>query len=113
MWTGRKLRTDYEFIYEIEVCCDSEKCDMKESKHHVDYIDERRVKSGNHEYSRFDMTAVKAVKITNKDRIHVRIMYLSEDQRKECLADLLSWIRMYGSNSVISVANSFHEFVGL
>ena len=113
MWTGRKLNRDFEFLYEIEVCCDTEKCDLKESKYPVDYVDERIVKSGNKEYSRFDMTAVKAVKVTNKDMIHVRIMYLSENQRQECLADLLSWIRIYGSNSVVSVANSFPDFEGL
>jgi hypothetical protein len=110
MWTGKLLNRDYECVYEIEVCCDTEKCVLKESKHPIEYVDEKIVKLDDVEYSRLDMGAVKAVKVTDSDRIHVRIMYLSENQRHECLSDLLAWIRKYGSYKVIEVANNNSVF---
>lgn len=105
MWTGKKLNNDYKTLYSIEVCCDTEKCDSQEDCKPIEYIDELTVRCADAEYSRFDMVAVKAVKVTNKDRIHIKILYLSEDQRTECLKDLLAWIRKYGSREVIEVAN--------
>ena len=110
MWTGRKLNNDYEYVYEIEVCCDKEKCTLNESKHQIDYVDERIVKFEDVEYSRFDMNAVKTVKVTDADRIHIRIMYLSENQRQECLSDLFSWIKKYGSYEVIEIAKKSDRF---
>lgn len=104
MWTGRKLENDFTTLYTIEVCCDKEKCVVTENKQPVDYVDERIVKSGETEYSRFDMVAVKAVKVTTADRIHVKIMYLSESQRNECLSDILAWIKRYGTTEVIGTA---------
>lgn len=106
MWTGRKLNSDYPVLYEIEVCCDTENCDVISRQYPIEYIDEWTVKAGNVEYSRFDMVAVKAVKVTTKDKINVRIVYLSEDQRQECLEDIYSWIKRYGSPEVINIAKS-------
>ncbi|RKM56827.1 hypothetical protein D6855_14255 [Butyrivibrio sp. CB08] len=113
MWTGKKLNADYPILYEIEVCCDTEKCDVISRKYPIDYVDEWTVKVGSVEYSRFDMAAVKAVKVTDRNRIHVKIMYLSEDQTQECLGDIHSWIKRYGSPEVIGIASGTDCFKGL
>jgi hypothetical protein len=110
MWTGRKLNNDYTTLYEIEVCCDTENCMISDREYPIDYVDEWNVKAGNLEYSRFDMTAVKAVTVTTKDRIHVKTVYLSKEQREECLADICAWIKKYGSPRVIENARASRAF---
>lgn len=113
MWTGRQLNTNFKTLHSIEVCCDTEKCDFYENSQAIDYIDELTVRCTDAEYSRFDMVAVKAVEVTNKDQIHIKILYLSEEQRSECLKDLLAWIRKYGSREVIEVAEKASLFLSV
>ena len=38
MWTGRKLKNDYPTLYETVVCCDTEKCEIRDREYAMSYV---------------------------------------------------------------------------